>query len=71
MKNKVEITELIQIFDYEFDNTTDWWNVHINTMYNEANEVRNAFKIFKSGKGMGNKGRRKKSNIFGNTNNTV
>lgn len=48
MKNKVEITELIQNFDYEFDNIADWWDVHINMMYNEANEVRMAFKIFKT-----------------------
>ena len=48
MKNKIEITELIQNFDYEFDNTADCWNVHINMLYNEVNEVRLAFKIFKT-----------------------
>ena len=48
MKDKVEITELIQNFDFEFDNNADWWNVHINTMYNEANEVKIAFKIFQT-----------------------
>lgn len=46
MKNKMEISQLIQNFDDEVDSKIEWLDVHINLMFNEINEIQNTIYIF-------------------------
>ncbi|MBF4696049.1 hypothetical protein [Fusibacter ferrireducens] len=48
MKIKVDINQLIENYDHEFDNEADWLNFHINLMYNELHEIQNTIYIFET-----------------------
>lgn len=48
MKNKIDISQLIQNFDNEVDNKVDWLNLHINLMFNEVHEIQNTIYIFET-----------------------
>ena len=52
MKRKEGLEELVKNFDYELDNeegighSNDWYNVHINMLYNELCEIRDTMFVF-------------------------
>ena len=52
MKRKKEIEKLVTNFDHELDKETDvghsneWYDVHINMLYNELCEVRDTLFVF-------------------------
>lgn len=52
MKNKEGLTGLVTCYDYELDkenedgHSDDWYNVHINMLYNELCEVRDTLFVF-------------------------
>ena len=48
MKNKIDISQLIQNFDNEVDSKVDWLNLHISLMFNEIHEIQNTIYIFET-----------------------
>ena len=48
MKQKTDISQYIQNFDYELESTNDWLNAHINIMFIEIHEIINTVYIFKT-----------------------
>lgn len=46
MKNKADISQLIQNFDNDVDNKRDWLNIHISLMFNELCEINQTIFIF-------------------------
>lgn len=48
MKNKIDISQLIQNYDNEFDSNVDWLNYHISLMFNEIHEIQNTIYIFQT-----------------------
>ena len=48
MKNKTNISHLIQNYDNEVDSKVDWLNLHINLMFNEIHQIQNTIYIFET-----------------------
>lgn len=48
MKNKIDISQLIQNYYNEVDSKVDWLNLHINLMYNEIHQIWNTIYIFET-----------------------
>ena len=46
MKNRADISELVQIYEEELYGKLDWWDIHINMMFNEVNEIKDVLYIF-------------------------